>query len=352
MDTEGTRHMPHPASDEQSERLRIHRLDGAEAKDDFASDVRRGLSASPKFLLPKYFYDELGSHLFDAICLLPEYYLTRAESEIFARHAREIVELARGDSSLTLVELGSGSASKTRRIIDALLERQKQLTYVPVDISPAALEASASALLGDYTGLRVTAYAGDYDSALPRLGAEVSDEGRTLVLFLGSNIGNFDRREARAFLRRLRGVLRAGDPLLLGADLKKDPAVLEAAYDDALGVTAAFNLNLLARINHELDANFNLRHFRHVALYNAEEGRVEMHVESTREQIVHIGALGLGLTFGVGERIHTENSYKYSLDELSALAAETGFERAHTWLDSGERFSSSLFVAKTMKSDE
>jgi L-histidine N-alpha-methyltransferase len=339
--------MPHPASDEQSERLRIHRLDGAEAKDDFAEDVRRGLTAAPKFLLPKYFYDELGSQLFDAICLLPEYYLTRAESEIFARHAREIVELARGDSTLTLVELGSGSASKTRRIIDALLEQQKRLTYIPVDISSAALEASAHALLGDYAGLRVTAYAADYDSALPRLTENFDEQGRALVLFLGSNIGNFDREEARAFLRRLRGVLRAGDTALLGADLKKDPAVLEAAYDDALGVTAAFNLNLLARINRELQADFPLRAFRHIALYNEQEGRVEMHVESTREQIIRVGALGLEVTVHAGERVHTENSYKYSLTELSALAAETGFERAHTWLDSDERFSSNLFVAKT-----
>ncbi|MDT7807726.1 MAG: hypothetical protein QOJ70_1539 [Acidobacteriota bacterium] len=338
--------MPHPAI-EQGERLLIHRLDGAEARDDFAEDVRRGLSARPKSLLPKYFYDALGSQLFDAICLLPEYYLTRAESEIFARHSKEIVEAARGNVQLTLIELGSGSASKTRRIIDALLERQGRLTYVPVDISTAALEASARALLGDYAGLRVAAYAADYDAALPRLGAELEDGARALVLFLGSNIGNFDRGEARAFLGRLRGVLRAGDRVLLGADLKKDAATLEAAYDDALGVTAAFNLNLLARINRELNANFRLRDFRHVALYNEAEGRVEMHLESTREQNVRIGALNLDLTFDAGERMHTENSYKYSLDELTALAAETGFERTHTWLDAAERFSSNLFAAKT-----
>jgi dimethylhistidine N-methyltransferase len=336
--------MPHPAS-VQGARLRIHRLDGAEAVDDFAADVRRGLTAEPKFLLPKYFYDALGSQLFDAICLLPEYYLTRAESEIFTRHARAIVEMARDGSPLTLIELGSGSASKTRRIINALLDTQKQLTYVPVDISLAALEASAHALLGDYAGLSVTAYASDYDSALPRLRSELNDEDRALILFLGSNIGNFDRGEARAFLRRLRAVLRVGDRLLLGADLKKDRAVLEAAYDDALGVTAAFNLNVLARINRELQANFHLRDFRHLALYNDGEGRVEMHLESTRAQTVRVGALGLDLSFGAGERIHTENSYKYSLAELSALAAETGFSRAHTWLDSNERFSSNLFVA-------
>jgi dimethylhistidine N-methyltransferase len=241
--------------------------------------------------------------------------------------------------------LGSGSATKTRRIIEALLAEQKSLTYVPVDISPAALEASASALLGDYASLSVEAYAADYDTALPRLGAQLKDESRALVLFLGSNVGNFDRAEARDFLRRVRGVLRAGDLVLLGADLKKEPGVLEAAYDDPLGVTAAFNLNLLARINRELGANFRLRDFRHVALYDEREGRVEMHLESAREQTVRVGALGLDLHFGAGERVHTENSYKYSLDELSALAAETGFARARTWLDSAERFSSNLFVA-------
>ena len=345
--------MPHPAT-EQGERLRIHRLT-AGAADDFAGDVRRGLSARPKRLAPKYFYDELGSQLFDAICLLPEYYLTRAEGEIFDRHAREIVERAREDARrVTLFELGSGSASKTRRIIDALLAEQRSLTYVPVDISPAALEASARALLGVYDSLSVTAYAADYDSALPRLGESREEGARALVLFLGSNVGNFDRGEARAFLRRVREGFRAGDMMLLGADLKKDAAVLEAAYDDALGVTAAFNLNLLARINRELGADFNLRDFRHVAVYDDVEGRVEMHLESTRVQTIRVGALDLEISFDAGERLHTENSYKYSLAELSALAAETGFSRAHTWLDSGERFSSSLFVASgdgTLKSE-
>jgi dimethylhistidine N-methyltransferase len=336
--------MPHPAS-EQGERLRIHRLT-AEAAGDFAEDVRRGLTAREKYLLPKYFYDELGSLLFDAICLLPEYYLTRAEAEIFERHAREIVAAAReGSRRLTLFELGSGSASKTRRIIEALLAEQGGAKYVPVDISPAALEASAHALLADYDALSVAAYAADYDTALPRLSAEREGGARALVLFLGSNVGNFDRAEARAFLRRVRAGLRGGDRLLLGADLKKDAAVLEAAYDDELGVTAAFNLNLLARINRELGADFRARDFRHVALYDAGGGRVEMHLESLREQAVRLGALGLEVTFREGERVHTENSYKYSLEELSALAAETGFERARTWLDARGRFSSSLFVA-------
>src|SRR5947209_10004117 len=260
--------MPHHAGDD-GERLRMNKLAGAGEVVDFAADVRRGLTAARKFLPPKYFYDELGSQLFEAICRLPEYYLTRAESEIFARRSEEIVDATSRGSRVTLVELGSGSASKTRRVIEALLRRQRRLLYVAVDISTAALEASARALLQDYGALAVNAYAGDYDAALPLVGAELDEESRALVLFLGSNVGNFDREGARAFLRRLRGVLRAGDCLLLGADLKKDPAVLEAAYDDALGVTAAFNLNLLARINRELGADFRLRAFRHVALYHS-----------------------------------------------------------------------------------
>lgn len=338
--------MSHPASREESARLRIHRLTSAVA-DDFAADVRRGLTAPRKFLPPKYFYDPLGSRLFDAICLVPEYYLTRAEADIFERHAAEIVEKARERASrVTLFELGSGSAEKTRRLINALLAKQARLAYVPVDISTAALEESASALLGDYAGLSVTAYAADYDTALPRLRESFEQEARALVLFLGSNVGNFDRAEARDFLRRVRASLRRGDALLLGADLKKEAATLEAAYDDPLGVTAAFNLNLLARINRELRADFSLRHFRHVAPYDAREGRIEMHLESTRAQTVRIAALDLDIDFRAGERIHTENSYKYSPDELAALAADTGFELRHTWLDPAGRFSSNLFVAK------
>lgn len=339
--------MPHPTSDDTGERLRVHRLAADVAGDDFAGDVRRGLTAARKFLLPKYFYDELGSQLFDAICLLPEYYLTRAESEIFARRADEIVELAARGNQLTLVELGSGSATKTRRIVASLLNRQSKLNYVSVDISPAALEAGAHALIKDFPALEVTAYAGDYDAALPRIPENFEKQGRALVLFLGSNVGNFDRKEANDFLRRLRGVLRAGDAVLLGADLKKDRAALEAAYDDALGVTAAFNLNALARINRELQGDFSIRDFRHVALYNEQEGRVEMHLRSERAQVVRIGALDLVVSFEEGERIHTENSHKYDLAELSRLAAATGFKLAHTWLDHDERFSSNLLVASS-----
>jgi len=337
-----TERTPDNSSDD---RLIIHNLVRTDLKSSFASDVRDGLTAQPKRLFPKYFYDELGSQLFDAICLLPEYYLTRAEEEILARYSDEIIEAVAGQK--VLLEMGSGSASKTRRIIEALLQRQTDLLFVPVDISPAALGTSSRLLLQSYSRLRIEAYASDYYDGLAALKAKGLGSGaeRTLALFLGSNIGNFDAEEARRFLRALRGVLRSNDALLLGADLRKAPAILEAAYDDPLGLTAAFNLNLLARINRELDAAFDLRAFKHTAFYNEELGRVELYLESTRAQTISIGKLGLEVEFAAGERVHTENSYKYDLEGLSRLAADTGFSRARTWLDQGERFSSNLFIA-------
>lgn len=325
-------------------RLVIHNLIKEDAHTSFIKDLRYGLTAQPKRLSPKHFYDELGSQLFEAICLLPEYYLTRAENEILTRHADEITD-ALGCSPVSLLEMGSGSATKTRRLIEALLRRQADLLYTPVDISRSALEQSARVLLQSYPALRVQAYAGDYYTALAHISETKDDRGCTLALFLGSNIGNFDLEEAQKFLRSLRDVLRTGDAVLIGADLKKDAAVLEAAYDDALGITAAFNLNLLARINREFDADFDLRAFKHVAVYNETSGRIEMYIESTRTQTVHVRRLGVEAGFEPGERIHTENSYKYTIAELTRLAASTGWVRTRTWLDRAEQFSSNLFVA-------
>lgn len=307
----------------------------------FSEDVRTGLTASPKRLSPKYFYDELGSQLFEAICLLPEYYLTRAENEIIERYADEIV--ASMDGPTTLLEMGSGSASKTRRIIKALLNKQESLLFIPVDISASALESSSRILLQSFPELRIEAYAAEYFEALKVL-AE-NPRPRTLALFLGSNISNFGRDEAPRFLRALRAVLRTDDALLLGADLKKDRGILEPAYDDSLGVTAAFNLNLLFRVNRELDGDFDPREFKHHAYYNEELGRVEIYIESMRSQIVRIGKLDLDVSFAAGERVHTENSYKYDLADIERLASDTGFQCAHTWLDEQGRFSSNLLRA-------
>jgi L-histidine N-alpha-methyltransferase len=323
------------------DRFALHDLVRGDARSTFAADVRAGLQAESKYLLPKYFYDPLGSELFDAICLLPEYYLTRAENEILSSYADEIVSSIPGRK--TLLELGSGSASKTRLLIEALLRRQRRLDYIPVDISASALETSSRVLLQSYPEIQIDAYASDYYSGLEHL------KGRlprlTLALFLGSNIGNFDVEESKRFLRALRGVLSEGDALLLGADLKKDRSILQAAYDDALGVTAAFNLNLLARINREFGADFDLRAFRHVANYNEEAGCVQVFLESLREQVVRVEALDLDIQIGKGERLHTENSYKYDLEQLSELADATGFALKRSWLDKQGRFSSNLFVA-------
>ena len=327
-----------PAPDD---RLVLHQLGRADAAGGFAADVARGLASKPKQLLPKYLYDELGSHLFEAICQLPEYYCTRAETEILTQYADDIAGAI--DGPKTLIEMGSGSASKSRLIIEAILKRQPRLVFIPVDISASALETSARSLLQTYPALRVVAYAGDYYDGIAALGNLRAE--RALALFLGSNIGNFDAEEASKFLRAMRGVLRAGDALLLGADLKKDPQILEAAYNDALGVTSAFVHNQLVRINRELDADFDVRRFKLVSVYNAAEGRIEVYLESSGAQVVPIRKLDMQVALQGGERIHMEHSYKYDLEQLSRMAADTGFERARTWTDSRQFFSSNLFRA-------
>jgi dimethylhistidine N-methyltransferase len=323
------------------DRLVLYRLAGEDAHAGFARDVARGLSSEPKQLFPKYLYDELGSHLFEAICQLPEYYCTRAEAEILTKYADEIAGSVAGNK--TLIEMGSGSASKSRLIIEALLRRQHQLVFIPVDISASALETSARSLLQTYPALRVIAYAGDYYDGIAALSALRTE--RALALFLGSNIGNFDAEEADKFLRAMRNVLRTGDALLLGADLKKDPQILEAAYNDALGVTSAFVHNQLVRINRELDADFDVRNFKLVSLYNRDEGRIEVYLESSSAQTVAIRKLEMVVDLQRGERIHMEHSYKYDLEQLSRMASETGFERTRTWTDAREFFSSNLFLA-------
>jgi dimethylhistidine N-methyltransferase len=326
----------------RKQRFVIHNLIKHDPLAGFAEDVRIGLSSNPKRLSPKYFYDELGSQLFDAICLLPEYYLTRAENEIIERYSDEIVSSVPGRK--TLLEMGSGSASKTRLLIEAALKTQGELLFMPVDISASALESSSRILLQSYPALSIEAYAAEYFDALTEL--QKQDRGRTLALFLGSNISNFGYEEGPRFLRALRNVLKRGDALILGADLKKGRKTLEPAYDDALGITAAFNLNLLARVNRELGGNFDLRAFKHHAFYNEVVGRVEIHIESQRPQTVNISSLDMEVHFAAGERIHTENSYKYDLVGIAQLAAETGFRCAYTWLDSEERFSSNLLLAE------
>ena len=322
------------------ERFRLVAVPARSRQAALAEDVAAGLTASPKRLSCRYFYDREGSRLFEEICRLPEYYLTRAETAILRAHAAEVADRFVGDT--TLIELGSGSAVKTRLLLEAFLRRRPGLRYVPVDISGGILEESSLALLNDYPGLEILAIAGEYQEGLRHL-ATATDRPK-LILWLGSNIGNFERAEAAAFLGRVRQTMAAGDALLVGIDLRKDRAVLEPAYDDSRGVTAAFNRNLLVRINRELGGHFDPDAFRHRAVYNEGEGRVEIYLVSSRAQRVAVDRLGLEVAFAEGEAIHTENSYKYSPAEIAALAGTAGLRLERQWFDVERRFSLNLFA--------
>ncbi|MDQ6926460.1 MAG: L-histidine N(alpha)-methyltransferase [Candidatus Eremiobacteraeota bacterium] len=323
-----------------TDRFVLHRDPHPARVASFAEDVRSGLSARPFSLSPKYFYDDLGSALFEAITRLPEYYLTRVERDLLATYGREIAGALAGP--LELVELGSGSAVKTRLLIDAILERQPSLTYHPIDISPEAVTESSLALVGGYDALRVIAYASDYFPLLRE--KRLVTHGRVLVLFLGSNIGNFEPDEARELLRLLAAARHPGDGLLIGYDLKKDPSILELAYDDPTGVTAAFNKNLLARMNRELGGDFDLGAFRFVARWNEERGAVQSFLVSERQQRVRISAAGVVVDFAAGDEIHTESSYKFTCEEIVALATRCGYAEKKTYTDAASRYALSLLT--------
>ena len=324
-------------------RSRYELIRVATRRDDFAADVRRGLTANPKSLPPRWFYDDLGSSLFDAICFLPEYYVTRAETEVLTTYAAEIVDAF--GANVRLVELGSGMARKTRILLDRLTAAQHDLEYVPVDVDEMVLERSGLDLLSDYADLRVTALEADFSRPSIALAGLPPRQERTVVLFLGSTIGNLDPTAATSLLKDLRSSLKRDDALLLGVDLRKSPDILEPAYDDALGVTAAFNLNLLRRINRELGGHFDIARFAHRAFYDAALGRIEMHLVSRSAQRVAIDTLALEVGFEKGETIHTENSHKYDRATLSQLASSSGFALASVWTDAREWFADALLIA-------
>jgi len=305
---------------------------------DFAAAVAAGLTLAAKSLPCRFLYDARGSRLFDAICETPEYYLTRAEHEILAARAGEIA--ARFGGPITLAELGSGSARKTRLLIDALLARHGSLRYAPVDIAREALEACARSLLARYPDLEIHAIASEYHEGLRRL--REATAGPKLIVWLGSNVGNFDRGEAAGFLRRVRRALEDGDRLLLGVDLRKPRAVLEAAYDDARGVTARFTLNLLTRINRELGGRFDLAAFAHRARWAEAEGKIEIHLVSRVRQRVPIVALGLEVEFDKDEPVHVEDSFKYSPAELDELLKAASLRGEELWRDAQGRFALAL----------
>jgi len=311
-----------------------------------AEAVRAGLMRRPKRLPAWLFYDEAGSRLFDEITERPEYYLTRTERGILAHHADAMVARAAGLEAasldritlgavscdrLRIAELGAGSADKTRLLLKAAVAQQGSVIYEPVDVSLTALEAAKERIECEIPGVTVMPRVEDYTQGL-ELDPTAAGE-RHLVLYIGSSIGNFEPWEAERVLSRVRAGLNPGDGLLLGVDLKKDEATLLAAYDDAAGVTADFNLNMLARLNRELGAEFQLDAFEHCAVWNARESRMEMHLESRAAQRVHIDALDLEVEFAEGERIHTENSYKYLPGQAEALLASARFEPVESWTD-------------------
>jgi L-histidine Nalpha-methyltransferase len=322
-----------------------------------AREVRAGLTATPKTLSPWLFYDEAGSHLFEEITELPEYYLTRTERGIFATHAEEILREAASShgphppGKLTLIELGAGTATKTGILLAAAVRQQGSVVYQPVDVSETALAEASDNILKNIPGVTVRCQVTDYTrEALPlnRL-----PNTRTLALYIGSSIGNFTPTGAREVLRNLRAQLLPGDTLLLGTDLgpgeHKTEAILLAAYDDAAGTTAAFNLNVLTRLNRDLGADFDTENFRHKVLWSPDESRIEMHLESLVAQRVHIPANssgpGLDVNFTSGETIHTENSYKFTPVAVEALLASANFKATRSWQDPQHLFAVTLATA-------
>ena len=300
-----------------------------------ATAVREGLNARPKRLPAWLFYDRAGSRLFDAITELDEYYLTRTERGIFFLASDEIVNQARDGRRLRIAELGAGSAEKTRLLLRAAVERQDEVVYEPVDVSASALDVAKRRIEREIPGVMVAPRVMDYtdgDGHKFHLGALDPDE-RRLVLYIGSSIGNFEPTEAERLLRRVRAGLEIGDSMLLGVDLVKDKATLVAAYDDGQGVTAAFNKNVLIRLNRELDADFDVDAFAHRAVWNQAKSRMEMHLVSRRAHQVNVDELDMTVEFAAGETIHTENSYKYRPGQAEALLAETGFKPVETWTD-------------------
>ena len=310
---------------------------------EFAADVRDSLTKPGQRELPsKYLYDEVGSALFETICVLPEYGLTRADARLLEKYAGEIV--GRLPSPIHVAELGSGSGKKTRWILEALSRRQKTY-YYPIEISPSAL-AACEKELGHIDLVSLVGCEQPYLEGLRAVAEGRGEQDHLLVLFLGSTIGNFDRDASEVFLREIRENLRSRDALLLGTDLEKNAELQLLAYDDPTGVTAAFNLNLLARINRELGADFDLSCFRHEARWNSAERRIEMHLCSTRRQTVQIPAAGLRLMLDENETIWTESSHKYKAEEIPGMAKRTGFRCDGQWIDEAWPFAQNLLIAE------
>ena len=316
--------------------LAVHTV-GRSARDELIADVRAGLGSNPKTVSPRWFYDQRGSQLFDRITELPEYYQTRAEAEILRGAAAEIATVVEAEN---LVELGAGTCTKTRILLDAMRAQGSLSTFTPFDVSEEVLRQCSTGLLDEYPGMSVYAMVGDFAEHLgyiPRL-------GRRLVAFLGSTIGNFDAEERRRFLADVRGLLAPGDAFLCGLDLVKDPATLVAAYDDAAGVTADFNRNLLRVINRELDADFDVDAFDHVARYDSGLNRIEMHLRSRAAQTVRIPGADMVVDLAAGETVRTEISCKFTRPMVEELLAGASMRAVRWFTDAAERFALVLAV--------
>ena len=303
----------------------------------FAEEISSSLNRDSKFIAPKFFYDKKGSDLFEKICTLPEYYPTRTEITILKNLQVELPSFI--DDSFRLVELGSGASVKTRLLLDIFTQMQQTTEYFPIDISEILTESS-ELLLRDYNNLRITGIIDTYEGGLEFL--KNHDRKNNLIIFLGSSFGNFFPADGKTFLEKINSTMKSGDLFLIGLDLVKDSQILESAYDDAQGVTAEFNLNVLSRINNELDADFNLNNFSHHSIYNKDDQRIEMYLKSLVNQSVIISKSNLSLNLEKNELIHTEYSHKYTLEQIKILLKNTGFKINHTWLDDDIYFSLTL----------
>ena len=322
-------------------KLEYFKPNSTEIKKTFADEIYSSLNRESKYINPKFFYDRKGSNLFEQICWLPEYYPTSTEIKILKNLKSELPKYL--EDSFRLVELGSGSSVKTRLILDILAENQNEIEYFPIDISEILTESS-ELLQRDYSDLHITGVIDTYEGGLEFI--EKYDDKKNLIIFLGSSFGNFTPNEGEDFLRKINSIMKNEDLFLIGLDLVKDKKILENAYDDSQGITAKFNLNVLSRINDELDADFILNNFEHFSKYNEKDQRVEMYLKSLVNQSVIISKANLSLKLKQGELIHTEHSHKYEIPQIKELMDKTGFKIKQSWLDENKHYSLTLVSKK------
>ena len=319
----------------------IHNNERFTINNEFAKEVTRGLNDKQKHISPKFFYDKMGSKLFEEICMQPEYYLNRIESQILKNSANEILKII-GGQEISVIELGNGNSLKTRILLGPFLAKLKRVSYFPIDVSLKMLKKSIRDLFREYVNLQIYGVCSDYVSGLVKINEFMKLKRKIpkkkFIIFLGSSIGNFDPKDAMDFLHSIARYVQKDDLLLIGIDLEKDKSILDRAYNDKNGITAKFNFNVLARINRELDGEFNISKFEHKSFYNTRKHRIEMHLESKLDQQVRIGSIGKIFYFKKGETIHTENSYKYSLPRFNSLVKKAGLQVIRNFTDPNKQF--------------